>query len=44
MKDCPNNRVVIATKRGEYDSSSEDECEVFAQNDKCDNSQEVEIR
>jgi len=34
MKDCPNNRVVIVTEGGEYDSASETECELLAENDK----------
>jgi hypothetical protein len=41
MKDCPNNRVVIVTEGGEYDSASEDECELVAENDDCDGTQEV---
>jgi hypothetical protein len=41
MKDCPNNRVVIVTEGGEYDSASEDECELVAKNDDCDGTQEV---
>jgi hypothetical protein len=41
MKDCPNNRVVIVTEGGEYDSASEDECELVAENGDCDGTQEV---
>jgi hypothetical protein len=41
MKDCPNNRVVIVIEGGEYDSASEDECELVAKNDDCDGTQEV---
>ena len=29
IKDCSNNRVMIVTEDGEYDSSSEGECELF---------------
>jgi len=31
MKDCPNNRVVTVIEGGEYDSASEDECELLAE-------------
>jgi hypothetical protein len=41
MKDCPNNRVVIVTEGREYDSASEDECELVDENDDCDGTQEV---
>jgi len=34
MKDCPNNRVLIVTEGGEYDSASEYECELLAENGK----------
>ena len=42
IKDCPNNRVMIVTEDGEYDSASEDECELPAENDKLDDTQEDE--
>ena len=33
IKDCPNNRVMIITEDGGYDSTSEGECELLAEND-----------
>ena len=41
MKDCPNNRVVIVTDGGEYDSASKDECDLSAEG-KSDDAQEAE--
>jgi hypothetical protein len=41
IKDCPNNRVVIVTEGGEYDSTSEDEYEPLAENNKFDDIQET---
>ena len=42
IKDCPNNRVMIITEDGGYDSASEGECELFAENDEIDATHEVE--
>ena len=42
IKDCLNNRVMIITEDGGYDSASEGECELLAENDEIDNTHEVE--
>ena len=42
IKDCPNNRVMIITEDGGYDSASEGECELLAENDEIDATHEVE--
>jgi hypothetical protein len=41
IKDCPNNWVVIVIEGGEYDSTSEDEYEPLAENNKFDDIQET---
>ena len=41
-KDCPNNWVMIVTEDGWYDSASEVECELLAENDEIDDTYEVE--
>lgn len=42
IKNCPNNRVMFVTEGGEYDSASEDECELPAEINNGDDAQEKE--